>query len=751
MVFPSKINISVRAWFWWLFGILPLCHWAQGLKGVVLDGLTKEPLAGATVLWASDQGTVTELDGTFKVDPALPQVELVISYVGYDPWKGALSAANSPLTIYLLPAENILNAAVVTTSRYAKALGESTVSIDVIRQDLIQSNSPSSAIELLDKIPGVNVVGDQANIRGGSGFSYGAGSRVMLLVNDLPVLQFDAGYPNWSDLPIENTQQIEVVKGAASALYGSSALNGIINFRTAYPSSEPETRVTTYYTRYLKPANKAIVWWDQAPDAYNLELTHKQKFGKLDLTAGGFYTSGDSFQKGVGRDYGRFNFNTQYRITDRLTVGLDGNYNLGQSTGYFYWANDSTGLYIGAEGTYTESKRHRYNFDPRITYAAANGQKHRLLSRFLKVDNEVSGGRSNQSQTLFVEYQYTHPDIGWGLKSTMGASLADNMVEAELYGDTTFTGLNVSAFAQMEKKLFNKLNIELGVRYEYFRLQGPSRIGSTPLDPVTKESKPVLRAGVNYQPAEHTFIRASYGQGYRFPTIAEKYIKTTFGPTFVSPNPTLTSETGWSGEVGLKQGVEFWGWQGFLDVAAFWSEYNDMMEFVFTGFIDGFQAQNIGDTRIRGLEISMVGQSKVLGLPVNILSGYTYIDPVFRVFTEEINQRSSADFNILKYRNKHQFKLDGEAKINRWSMGISTLYFSRMEAVDAIFELFIPGLKPFRETHQDYTVVDGRIGLTVKKVNLTVILKNVFNAEYSSRPGLLDAPRHLIARADWKF
>lgn len=750
MVYSSNLFMAIRIIILQFF-LVVLNLPAQQLRGIVIDGQTKEPLVGATVIWAPDQGTITALDGSFDIIIAQNKVDITVTYVGYEPWRGTLSSDNSPLTIQMLPAENILNAAVVTTSRYAKPLGESTVSIDIIRQDLIQSNSPSSAIELLDKIPGVNVVGDQANIRGGSGFSYGAGSRVMLLVNDLPVLQFDAGYPNWSDLPIENTQQIEVVKGAASALYGSSALNGIINFRTAYPGSEPETRVTTYYTHFLKPANKSLAWWDRAPDAINVELTHKQKFGKLDLVAGGFYTSGESFQKGVGRDYGRLNFNAQYRLTDRLVLALDGNFNLGQSTGYFYWANDSTGLYIGADGTYTESKRNRYNIDPRLIYSAANGQKHRILSRFLKVDNEVSGGRSNQSQTLFLEYQYIHPKLIWNIKSTIGGAMADNQVEAQLYGDTTFTGLNLSAFAQFEKKLFNKLNLEVGLRYEYYKLRGPDKIGLTPIAPVTKESRPVLRAGLNYQPAEHTFIRASYGEGYRFPTIAEKYIKTTFGPTFVSPNPVLTSETGWSSELGIKQGVELGGWQGFLDVAAFWSEYSDMMEFVFTGFIDGFQAQNIGDTRIRGFELSLVGQSKVLGIPINILSGYTFIDPVFRDFTEEINQRSSADYNVLKYRSKHQFKLDGEAKLERWTVGMSTLYFSKMEAVDAIFELFIPGLKKFRETHLGYTVVDGRVGVTIKKINLSFILKNMFNTEYASRPGLLDAPRHFITRMDWKF
>ena len=65
------------------------------------------------------------------------------------------------------------------------------------------------------------MVSSQPNIRGGSGWSYGAGSRVLLLVDDIPALQADAGLAQWDDIPVENIAQIEVVKGAASALYGS--------------------------------------------------------------------------------------------------------------------------------------------------------------------------------------------------------------------------------------------------------------------------------------------------------------------------------------------------------------------------------------------------------------------------------------------------------------------------------------------------------------------------------------------------
>ena len=74
----------------------------------------------------------------------------------------------------------------------------------------------------------------QANIRGGSGWSYGAGTRVLVMVDDMPLISGDAGQVQWNLIATENVNQVEIIKGASSALYGSSALNGIINIRTDY-------------------------------------------------------------------------------------------------------------------------------------------------------------------------------------------------------------------------------------------------------------------------------------------------------------------------------------------------------------------------------------------------------------------------------------------------------------------------------------------------------------------------------------
>ncbi|MBK9015923.1 MAG: TonB-dependent receptor plug domain-containing protein [Saprospiraceae bacterium] len=174
----------------------------------------------------------------------------------------------------------------------------------------MENTNQTSLSGLLDKVPGVNLVGDQANIRGGSGYSYGAGSRVLLLVDDMPILQADAGYPQWEDVPLENIEQIEVVKGAASALYGSSALNGIVNVRTAYAKSKPETKISPFVTSYMAPRNEAAKWWDTPRYSAGGSISHKQKFGKLDLVTGGYYIRQESINDSTWTRRGRINIGT---------------------------------------------------------------------------------------------------------------------------------------------------------------------------------------------------------------------------------------------------------------------------------------------------------------------------------------------------------------------------------------------------------------------------------------------------------
>ncbi|MEM9885115.1 MAG: TonB-dependent receptor [Bacteroidota bacterium] len=765
------------------------------LKGKITDQKTQEGLIAATIT-AGTIGTVTDAAGQYELRLEAGTYQVKVSYIGYQSFSKNITVIadeNRTLDISLAPSNTVLETATVTSGRYEKPISEVTVSLEVLKPDLLESNNTVDISSILTKVPGVQVIDGQANIRGGSGYSYGAGSRVLVLIDDIPFLTADAGSASWRDIPTENVSQIEVVKGAASALYGSSAMNGIINIRTAYATAEPETKITSFATAFLKPKNRDLAWWDSAPVELGGSVVHRQKFGKFDLVLGGLYSNEQGLvqdndpeaeEAGTFRRYGRFNANLRYRISDKLSVGVATNINRGESKDFFFW-NGIEELYVGSQGTKTEGNQFRYYIDPFVTYFDPAGNRHKLLGRFYGVDNSFNNDQSNGAQLFYGEYQFQRRFEKIGLTTTAGLVAIGSTTEAELYGENEYISRNAAVYLQLEKKLFDKLNISTGFRYEQNTLENAAFTDPFSEEDVpageTTEAKPVFRVGANYQAADFTFIRASWGQGYRFPTVAEKFIFTTItaGVSAV-PNPQLQSETGWTTELGVKQGFRLSGFEGFVDVSAFWSEYQDMMEFnlvvkenIFSAVPFGFQSRNVGNTRIRGLELTVTGRGSLFGLPTTLLAGYNFIDPKFKewdvtgkglpsaaVTSAPIGQQnaknSSSDENILKYRSRHIATFDMESKIKQFAIGVGLSYNSNMEAIDAVIqqdELVVPGAAAFRMQDDDgYFLVGLRASYQITpKIKFAALLNNALNEEYSVRIGVLDAPRNVSGRLEIAF
>lgn len=741
------------------------------ISGNVVDQKSKEPIIGAVVK-TGDNGAITDEKGAFSlIFKQKGTYELVVSSIGYDNvTKKVTLTEGSDLTFNFALSESnlLLSTTTVTAGKFEKPLSQVTVSLDVISPKLIENVNTRNVSDVLQKVPGVNIIDGQANIRGGSGWSYGAGSRVLLLIDDIPALQADAGFPNWRDVAVENIEQIEVVKGAASALYGSSAMNGIINIRTGFAKSEPETKFSTFYSAYLRPKDAVKWWWSKArgggqPYDAGASLLHKQKFGKFDFAGTLFYYNQNSFQKNSYQKVGRFSASTRYRFSDKLSVGVNWNVNTGASSDFFYFAGHTDSAYIGAVGTYGTSQKTRFTIDPYLTYFDKNGNRHKILSRIYSVNNKLANNQSNSSVLLYGEYQFQR-QFEDDLVLTAGLVGTGSKITAQLYGGNNFKSNNVAIYAQADKKV-GKLNLSGGVRYEQNQIFAPDTViftskykEATPNSGIIKEAKPVFRIGANYQAAAATFIRANWGQGYRFPTVAEMFINTSAGALKIFPSPSLTSETGWSSELGVKQGFKVGGFQGFVDAAAFWSEYKNMMEFLFSEalfnktFQFGFQSQNVGNTRIKGVEVSIAGQGKIGNVTPSVLIGYTYIEPKFKDYTQRDSLASTATYNVLKYRFRHNFKFDADISHEKFSVGVAMLYNSKMEAVDRVLD-FLKGVKAYRESHfTGFKTVDIRAAYKfTPKIKLSIIGANIFNEEYNYRPGLLEAPRNVQARVDWTF
>ena len=748
------------------------------IRGMVIDRISKASIINP-ILKINEQNVVGNQDGRFETNNLNGSVVIEVKYPAYKLYRKSFDLerinTDQEITIELEEENILLDVAEVSSSRVEKPITQSPISIDVIKPSMIERLNSSVADQSIDRIPGVQIIDGQANIRGGSGYSYGAGSRVMLILDDLQILQPDAGFTNWNDLPLENVGQIEIVKGAASALYGSSAMNGIIHFRTIKPSLEPYTAITVMPKFYLKPNNDEV-WWQKdgkniGPYEFAMNIVHRKKYKKYDVSLGANYRHLESYNKNTGSTNYRLSGHIVRHFSDRLIAGIGYNLNTGNSSSFFYW--NGAGSFIGDTSSQSSSKRTRFNIDPSLQYISSKHFKHRLLTRWLHVNNNNSGNQSNQSNNYFSEYQLQKRFDKIGLSIAAGVVFNFNTIDAPLYSDTIFHNNNAAVYTQLEKTLFNRVTLSAGCRYEKNTIKGPYIVDGSAVENPFKESRPVYRFGLNIELTKGTFLRASYGEGFRFPSLAEKYISTDVGGFNIIPNINLHSEYGYSNEIGIKQGYKLGRLQGFLDVAGFYSRYQDMIEFtlvVSKDFKFNYQAQNIGDTEIKGIEFSSQGlytqgESKIL-----YNAGITFIDPKFQAWDISgkdvpVNKQdeatraqrnafsSTSSNNVLKYRSKQLARLDLEYQYKKAFFGVNFSYASHVEAIDWLFELdlFVNGVKSFRQEHNyGYRLYDFRIGYELKRLTFQINLQNAFNEVYTLRPGLREAPRNLGARISWR-
>ena len=200
---------------------------SQTLEGFVKDKNTSEPLIGANIVLEDGNGTSTDIDGKYLLKIFPGKHKVTFKYLGYSEIVKNIEIQKGEKKTINVTLENIseeLGVVVVSAGRFEQKIEEITVSMEVVKPALIENKNTTNIQTAVDQIPGVNITDGQANIRGGSGWSYGAGTRVLVMVDDMPLVSGDAGQAQWSLIATENINQVEVIKGASSALYGSSAL-----------------------------------------------------------------------------------------------------------------------------------------------------------------------------------------------------------------------------------------------------------------------------------------------------------------------------------------------------------------------------------------------------------------------------------------------------------------------------------------------------------------------------------------------
>ena len=401
------------------------------IVGKVTDE-SKNPVFGAAVIFKKDitRGANTDENGNYMMEVPVGEAVIICRYSGMitDTFNIEL-VENQTYTLNIELKEYVqkIDGVEVKVGKFDRPIEDQTVSLEIIRPEIIENKNTRSIETALDQTPGLNILDGEPQIRGGSGFTFGVGSKVAVIVDDMPMLSGDAGRPEWGFIPVENIHQIEVTKGAASVLSGSSALSGSIHIRTAFPKEKPLTKVNLYSGFYSEPNVEGGTWWNNFPLIRGVNLLHSRRIGNLDVVVGGNlnYDHGyigpprtDSLviadtisnfnESQMSMKRARVNFNLRYRSKKfkGLNYGINGNFMISQSNLTFAWLNDSSGLYQGYPGAVFLQDQFLFNLDPFVNFFTATQGKHSLRMRILHADNELTANQSNSATTYFADYMF---------------------------------------------------------------------------------------------------------------------------------------------------------------------------------------------------------------------------------------------------------------------------------------------------------------------------------------------------------
>ena len=442
---------------------------------------------------------------------------------------------------------------VVTPSRRVEPLDQSLASVSVITREDIELSVAEDLFELLRLQPGVDIVraggpGTQTSV-----FLRGSNSNhVLVLIDGVRVSSTNTGAYAWEQLPLNQVERVEIVRGPRGSLYGSDSIGGVIHVFTR-SSPEPYARVTG------------------------------GSFGSAEAEGGLGYESENT----------RLSVNAGYRQVDGFSA---------QNPNGFSFHPDDDGFEaasLGVKGA-TDAKLGRWEYS--------------LLA--IDNESEFDQGRSEAQQlvasvgfsgqfTPAWEYQLQGGYIRDQLFTDFGFFTADddsrryqlnwqNQLAMSPQGQLSF-GLDYYREAGESAGAWDQNRDNAGLfaiydhRFDRVHLQAGGRVDDN--SRFGSEFTGQLAAG--YDLAEAWRLTASYGSAFRGPNLSEQF-SPGFGGLFAG-NPDLEPESSTSGELGLR-------WQhhdyGRMTTTLYRTDVDDLI--AFNGAF--FQAINIDRARLEGVE-----------------------------------------------------------------------------------------------------------------------------------------------------
>ncbi len=677
-------------------------------KGRIIGRLIDEKdnaVAGANVfIRGTVLGAASDLDGYFEIK-AVPagNFQVIVSMMGYVRETIPISMKKGQqlnlrtIKLKAVPLES--QPIVVTAGKYEQKIENVPVSISTVSRMEIRSRNSVSIDKALQYVPGVYMNGNQANIRGSTGWSKGLGSRVLMLLDGVPFLTGDTEQMVFDGLAMNVIDHIEVVKGAGSALYGSNAIGGVVNVITRPIAEKPEFYVQAYGGLYEKPYYEQWRWSDKTRSMHGFKANYSRKIRDFGFRVAATRDIDDSHRE---NDYAkRYNLNAdiQYDFTpfDRMTISAD--YMEQDRGNYITWKNLDNALKPADDQLDSHVKTTRYYVMPRYRKVLSETSFFKFKSIWFHNHFDMNKPPNvSSSDYFYAEFLYGR-QVGKHVL-TVGAVPTYNKLSSQLFGKRN--GIGGAAYIQDEMKFTDKWLFTLGLRYDFYDI-----------DQLGTDNSLNPKGGLVFKPRKGTALRLSMGTGFRAPSMGEAFTSTSIAGFIVIPNPDLKAERSFSSEFGWRQ-----VYNAYLssDMAVFFTKYSELIEF---GILPSgnVQFKNITQANIPGAEINFDYQPLPKRLFLRL--GYTYVYP-----------RDVTLDDYLTYRPKHLMYLHGRWLVSFLTLGADYRFISRYDRIGENLTAVIPDADARNNAH----VVDLRVETNFRfnsiPLHLSLQMNNVLQYHY---------------------
>ena len=591
------------------------------ITGKVVDSRTREPLTGVNIqIVGTYLGGTSGIDGTYTLKRIpLKICTLRFSMIGYKTAQVSdieleLGSVVAVPTVEMEAAAIDMDPIVVTASKQQQNLSVIPHSISVLPELELIDRTPLRLDNALESIAGVHFIENHINIRGSSGYTRGVGSRVLLVVDEVPMMNSDNNEINWNILPVMDVERIEVIKGTGSALYGSNALGGVVNVITKSPSEVGRVKIRTLNAVYTSPLYDDWKWTDRTLNYSRNDISYSKSFGALGINlALGFHRS-TGYR--TDNDFQRFNSSAKliYNFPDASKLTFYGGYSYENRSEFIEWQDQhnpllSSPFYSGARlkmSFYDTYLHYQRQINARMGF--------KIRASFI---SSLLGDQYNRSNDYFpAEGIGAEAKLDWmphrSHSLTFGTEHKIDGGHSKYIGN--HQGYSVAPYIQDQWQIHRNMTLTLGLRYDDYQVVN-SRYRESHLNP---------KFGFNFTPYAGTILRFSSGSGFRAASITERFINFKYKLFTAVPNEDLKAETVWSFDLGLRQQITNNWW---IDAAVFLNDYDNYIEPV-EEILDDFslqiQFQNVVRARIRGVEVSTKGSwwKNHLGLDAN----FTYMN-----------------------------------------------------------------------------------------------------------------------------